>query len=402
MPKNPQVGNAIKNSHVFTDAVFFLCFVLLVSIFIGIFYYRRYKTVFLQNEQNQKAQNELYQKFLSLEKSFLDLKNQDQYKINRSLEKEINNIQNTFKNSIESFEKLNDLRLLSTNTKEFDAEFAKVLSLLSEKNYSSASSLLNKLTKKIQSEMDKLTTVSIPQNIASNKNPPENGYQRQKVETENGPFVLDIIASDLNSTKVIIDTASESDCKDNCPVLSLSEYIGKNNAFAGINGSYFCPAAYPSCSDKKNSFDTLLMNKDKKYFNSENNVYSTIPAVIINGTNIRFVNKSLEWGRDTGVDAVIANYPLLLSDGNVIVGETSDTKLTSKGSRSFIATKGNTIYLGVVHAASIYESALVLKTLGLSHALNLDSGGSTALWANGSYRVGPGRNIPNAILLLKR
>lgn len=34
-------------------------------------------------------------------------------------------------------------------------------------------------------------------------------------------------------------------------------------------------------------------------------------------------------------------------------------------------------------------------------ALNLDEGGSTALWYGG-YKTGPGRNIPNALLFVKR
>ena len=37
--------------------------------------------------------------------------------------------------------------------------------------------------------------------------------------------------------------------------------------------------------------------------------------------------------------------------------------------------------------------------MGVQNALNLDSGGSTALWSGG-YKVGPGRNIANAVLLV--
>ncbi|HSX40150.1 MAG TPA: phosphodiester glycosidase family protein [Candidatus Saccharimonadales bacterium] len=47
------------------------------------------------------------------------------------------------------------------------------------------------------------------------------------------------------------------------------------------------------------------------------------------------------------------------------------------------------------------DAAHVLKTLGLENALNLDEGGSSALWFGG-YKVGPGRNIPNAVLFLKK
>lgn len=143
------------------------------------------------------------------------------------------------------------------------------------------------------------------------------------------------------------------------------------------------------------------MNKNKVYFNSANNVYSTVPAVIFSGSSARFVGQSLEWGRDTGVDAVIANYPLLVSGGQVVFGGNSDPKQGSKGNRSFVATKDSMVFIGVVHSATVAESARVLAALGMDNGLNLDDGGSTALWSGG-YRVGPGRDIPNAVLFVSR
>jgi exopolysaccharide biosynthesis protein len=183
--------------------------------------------------------------------------------------------------------------------------------------------------------------------------------------------------------------------------LSLADYVSRSGAFAGINGSYFCPASYPSCSDKKNSFDLLAMNKNKTYFNSDNNVYSNNPAVIFLGGSVRFVGAASQWGRDQGIDGMLSNYPLLVSGSNVVFGGDGDPKKGSKGNRSFVANKGNTVYIGVVHGATVAEAAIVLKALGMENAMNLDSGGSTALWANG-YKVGPGRAIPNAILFVRK
>lgn len=236
----------------------------------------------------------------------------------------------------------------------------------------------------------------------TNNNTPGSGYSRQTVNAEGQNYTVDIIAADLNSTKVIVDTASESDCSNDCPVLSLGDYAGRNGAWAGINGSYFCPADYPSCAGKTNSFDTLLMNKNKRYFNSDNNVYSTIPAAIFSAGSARFVNQTLEWGRDTGVDGVIANYPLLVAGGNISFTEApNEPKFGGKAARTFIANKGNMVYIGIVRGASMGESAKVLRALGMDNALNLDQGGSTALW-HGGYKAGSGRSIPNAILFVNR
>jgi len=57
------------------------------------------------------------------------------------------------------------------------------------------------------------------------------------VTTDVGNFMVDIVAGDLGSTRVIVDTASDSTCGDNCPVLPLATYISRNGAYAGVNGS---------------------------------------------------------------------------------------------------------------------------------------------------------------------
>ncbi len=57
--------------------------------------------------------------------------------------------------------------------------------------------------------------------------------------------------------------------------------------------------------------------------------------------------------------------------------------------------------MGVVYSSSVAEAAKVLHTLGIQNSLNLDSGGSTAFWVGG-YKAGPGREVPNAVLFVKR
>lgn len=280
-----------------------------------------------------------------------------------------------------------------------DNLIAEAIKHLADKKHASAEASLKKLEALIVAEQEKKTVV--PPNIVQANTPPGSGYRRQLVKIETGEFVVEIVVADLNSTKVIVDTASDSDCRDNCPVMALSDYVSRNNAFAGVNGSYFCPSTYLQCADKKNSFDTLLMNKNKTYFNSDNNVYSTVPAVIFSGNSARFVQKSLEWGRDTSVDGVIANQPLLVFNNAVVFGGDGDLKHASRGGRSFVGATGSSVYIGVVRNATVAESARVLHALGIHNALNLDDGGSTALWFGG-YKVGPGRNLPNAVLFVKK
>jgi hypothetical protein len=330
------------------------------------------------------------------------LESEDQRTRNNTLQKDISEIKKAFVSALSSYEAIVDLKEGRGKGLPMDKTFAAILADLSKENYASASSKLAQLSKDIKTEQDKLAAaISVPANAPVNNSPPGSGYSRQKVQTSIGEYVVDIIAADLNSTRVIVDTASDSDCANNCPVLPLATYVSRSGAFAGINGTYFCPESYPSCAGKTNSYDLLVMNKNKTYFNSANNVYSQNPTAIFSGGSARFVAHAQDAGRDTGVDAVISNFPLLLINGQIQFGGNSDPKMGSKGNRSFIGAKGSTAYIGVLRNVTVAEGAHVLKALGLDHAMNLDSGGSTALWSGG-YKAGPGRSIPNAVLFVRK
>jgi hypothetical protein len=354
-----------------------------------------------QNNQNLAITKQLKATAIKLN----NLQNQNQYKINLGLKVNINNIQTSYKSSLGLYQRILDLKAQKQDTDDLDKEFAQSLDYLSSLNYSSASASLSLLTLDIKKQEDALVAAQVQvvtaQNVTQSNTPPESGFSVQSVITDNGSFTVYIIAADLNSTRVIVDTASSSDCGNSCPVLGLSDYVSRSGAFAGINGSFFCPADYPSCSGKTNSFDLLVMNKNKTYFNSANNVYSTNPAVIFSGNTARFVGQALEWGRDTSVDAVLSNYPLLVSGRNVVYGGGGDAKFSQVGARGFVANKGSTVYIGDVLNATMQDSAKVLKALGMDNAMNLDEGGSTALW-DGGYKLGPGRSIPNAILFVRK
>lgn len=352
-------------------------------------------------EENQILRSDLEATQTELE----ELASQDQVVINKNLEEEIKNINQTYKAAISAYEDLNDLKILSKNTSAFDQQYAKIVNLLADKKYDEAQAEIDKLTKDLAAEKAKVIAASVPvpatASVPQNNTPPSSGYSRQTVNTDAGSFVVSIISADLSSTKVIVDTASDSDCSDNCPVLPLSTYVSRSGAYAGVNGSYFCPASYPTCAGKTNTFDLLVMNKNKYYFNSSNNVYSGNPAVIFGGGYIRFVSAASQWGRDTSIDSMLSNYPLLVEGGNIRFGGDDDPKKGSKGNRSFVANKGNTVFIGVVHSATVAESARVMSAMGMENALNLDDGGSTALWS-GAYKVGPGRDLPNAILFVRK
>ncbi len=349
------------------------------------------------------SQSALLSSHASLMASISSLLSDDQYQKNDTLQKEITDIQTAYLSVSTAYEKILDYRALGGKTEKMEAQLASVFKDLADRKLQSAKTKTVALLALVEGQHTSLLASFITPTAAPSKTVPKKVIDpsQQHVSTSIGTFTVTAISGDMGSTRVIVDTASDRDCKTDCPVLSLAEYVARNGAYAGINGAYFCPSTYPQCSDKKNSFDTLLMNKHKTYFNSENNVYSTVPAVIFGNGFMRFVSRSLEWGRDTSIDSMIANQPLLVSGGTVVFSGDGDPKKGSKGPRSFVGNKGNTAYIGVVFNATVAEAAIVLKAMGLENALNLDSGGSTALWSGG-YKVGPGRNLPNAILFVRK
>lgn len=343
---------------------------------------------------------------LAITKELTTLKNQDQYKRNETLQATISAIEKTYSQSINLYQTIMDLQAQKVDTTDDLKLFTNTLALLSTHNYASASTNLALLASNIQIQQNKLAAATVPvvvqtANAPSSNTPPGSGYSVQTVSTDRGNFTVSIIAADLSSTKVVVDTASDGDCNNNCPTLPLSDYIARSGAYAGINGTYFCPADYPSCAGKTGSFDLLVMNKNKVYFNSSNNVYSTNPAVIFGNGFIRFVPQAEQWGRDTSVDGVISNFPLLVYSGNITYSDSNDAKFNNLGTRGFVANKGNTVFIGFVYNANMTDSAHVMKSLSMDNAMNLDEGGSTALWFGG-YKAGPGRNIPNAVLFIRK
>jgi exopolysaccharide biosynthesis protein len=403
--------------HRFFIPVLFLILLLLL-VLCGFFIYkvvqRNHQILVLNSQQSQllAKNSQLSASLSATQKAYLDLKNQDQYKINQRLQADIAKIHGDYSGSIDVYQKILDLRGQKQDTSKLEVLYASVVKNLSDLNYATAESQLSDLSGQIKKINDDLATAAAVaaansggagggQPPAVNNTAPSSGYSFQSVQTDGGTFSVSIVSGDLGSTRVIVDTASDSDCHDGCPVLSLGDYVARSGAYAGINGTYFCPASYPSCAGKTNSFDLLVMNKNKQYLNSDNNVYSNNPAFIFSSGGVRVVGAASQWGRDTGVDAVISNYPLLVSGGNVVYSDSPDPKFNSKGPRGFVAHKGNTVFIGDVYNATMGESAKVMKALGMDDAMNLDEGGSTALWFGG-YKAGPGRAIPNALLFVRR
>jgi exopolysaccharide biosynthesis protein len=121
--------------------------------------------------------------------------------------------------------------------------------------------------------------------------------------------------------------------------------------------------------------------------------------VTVTGKTMRFYQHTYDADR-TGVDAAISNFPMLLLGGQVIDSSAIQTaKQTQRGAKGSIGTDGTYVFLVVVFGATMTESASVAQALGETDAMNLDGGGSEAMFIDREYKVGPGRLLPNAVML---
>lgn len=98
--------------------------------------------------------------------------------------------------------------------------------------------------------------------------------------------------------------------------------------------------------------------------------------------------------------------PLLVYEGQVVVNPQlegfTDPKQTTNYQtvHSFIGqTYDNRLVLGTVPSVSVFELADVVKQLGMRHAVAMDSGASSGLYADDSYLTTPGRDVPSAVMV---
>ena len=234
--------------------------------------------------------------------------------------------------------------------------------------------------------------------------PPAAGYSYQNVATSRGTFGTYVIKLSSSGTTVKTVAANNTDCDNNCPNKSLAQYVSENGGYAGIHGTYFCPPDYAQCSGKTYSYDYPLFDSNTKSWRNENALkWNNLGLMTFNGGSLAYAGMNNAYGGGGGLTAGISNFPMLVQGGNIVVNNYNidSYQATAKGARGAIGTGGGYIYLAIASGATVPDMAHVMKALGADNALNLDGGGSSALYIAGSYKVGPGRSLPNAIVLVR-
>ena len=236
-------------------------------------------------------------------------------------------------------------------------------------------------------------------------------YEQKTVSTEKGDFSIQVISFKKSDYTMVTAIDFSGDCANDCPAKPLEDYVKSAGADFGIHGSYFCPPDYSGCAGKVNTFDPPVFDSaNRTVTNTVKYKFHSGPLLAVDSPGrYYYYHRSKEFGSSVAefeqkngatLSAEIANYPSLIENGAVVVeGETIDTKqATLKGYRGAIGYNDTMAYLVIAKAATVPDMAYILKALGATSAMNLDGGGSSALYFNGSYKVGPGRKLPNAIV----
>lgn len=241
-------------------------------------------------------------------------------------------------------------------------------------------------------------------------------WERLSVATASGTYTVQAVRVSLTNPKLQIKSFTDvSGERMNVasPVRALKTYVDQVDGFAGINGSYFCPADYAACAGKAGSFYWLWYNSPNGALaNSYQNQFNPGPVIAFDTTNQHhYFRSARDWpGKEvfeqrTGkkLAALISNGPGLVFGGELVVtpGQLDDKQRTVKSARSGIGFKGTDAYLVVASGATVMDLGYIMKSLGMQYAMNLDGGGSSALYYAGQYRVGPGRNMPNALVFVE-
>lgn len=233
-------------------------------------------------------------------------------------------------------------------------------------------------------------------------------YVQKTVATSRGDFTAHVMTFNLGGgVKVRTATGNDEDCSNNCVVKSLMSYVNEEGGASGINGTYFCPAEYSSCAGQTGYFFWKVYKTSQgKLINATNNLGHNDPMIAFTSSgHVQYYSAWHQWsdsGAAASTYAGINSKPRLVEGGVNVLNEGSldSNQQSVKGNRGALGLSGQTLYAVIVKSATVPDLAAVMDALDVENAMNIDGGGSSAMVYKGSYKVGPGRQIPNALVIV--
>lgn len=236
-----------------------------------------------------------------------------------------------------------------------------------------------------------------------------------RVATSRGTFTTHQLLLDRRNTswQIMTDTGDSTDCATDCTTLSVRDFARRHNAIAAFQGTYFCDDGV-NCLGGLNSYVFPIFNSWTRTMINQGQVKHTADPMVIFDTNNRPLYLPVGSAFDTlpefearygvTVQAALSNSPAMVETGQSVLRDSAmdSSQRSTKASRAFLGWKGYLVYLVTVRSATLPDATAVATAMGLEYALNLDGGGSTALYDDGRHYAGPGRTVPNALVIRQR
>lgn len=206
-------------------------------------------------------------------------------------------------------------------------------------------------------------------------------------------------------------------------LIPTSEYGKRSDAIAALNGTFFDMANGGSVDYIKS--DGKLINENRLGASGLRAVHQKSALAIKNGklTIVKW-NGNENWENSLDADDIMVSGPLLIMDGKDENLDTANSFNKTRHPRTAVAvTKNKSILLITVDGRnensagmSLFELRKLMQWMKASDAINLDGGGSTALWINNYGENGivnyptdnkkwdhnGERKVANVVLLKKR
>lgn len=198
---------------------------------------------------------------------------------------------------------------------------------------------------------------------------------------------------------------------------TLQSLIKSGRGVAGINGAYFTSRDYLGNPDTTNAV---------RIINGAGYLYSRyFPDTGISGIfgflfdySPILVQNNMYGSRDLrenfnaiflwSIESGIANFPILLANGVSLIYQYNSLglitdKMKMEWTKSFICrTWYDDVKMGTIDSISMMDVPDFIRQFGCMDAINLDAWGSLALYDKGKYIVGPGRNVMDAFIIVRK
>lgn len=206
-------------------------------------------------------------------------------------------------------------------------------------------------------------------------------------------------------------------------LIPTSEYGKRSNAIAAINGTFFDMANGGSVDYIKS--DGKLINENRLSKSSERASHQKAALSIKNGKlSINKWNGLDNWENLIDAEDIMVSGPLLIMNGKSEALDNNNTFNKTRHPRTAVAINKNKRVLLITvdgrnenaEGMSLFELEKLLRWIKSVNSINLDGGGSTALWINNYGENGivnyptdnkkwdhnGERKVANVILLKKR